>query len=97
MCKMFNMSSGSTCSDDIDVFETLPSNIKCRMSSQCMITECCMEITEIGQSFRLKMNLDHCNYWLTFEIENFKYEVLLFDFGYGQEHNVSLFGVINVW
>ncbi|XP_060567959.1 uncharacterized protein LOC132726631 [Ruditapes philippinarum] len=85
------------CDTSTDIFNALPSNIKCRMYSECMITECCLGVDEIGQSFKVKLNFDPCNYRLTLEIENFKHEIPLFDFEFGQEHSLSLYGMIKIW
>jgi hypothetical protein len=62
-----------------------------------MTTECCLGVDEIGQSFKVKLNFDPCNYRLTLEIENFKHEIPLFDFEFGQEHSLSLYGMIKIW
>ena len=84
-----------SCEFSVD-FPSLPSYMSCQLSSSCTQVSCCMNVSSIGRSFEMKLNIDPCTYSLTVGIENFDNKELLFDFDWGVLQHFWLFGLVRL-
>lgn len=68
--------------------------VTCHISSSCAALQCCVKVPIISTTFTTKLEVDPCNFKMTVEIEQLKFTKNLFDYEWGLEEQVWLFGVV---
>ncbi|KAL5013968.1 hypothetical protein ScPMuIL_008238, partial [Solemya velum] len=85
------------CNGTVDHLPTpLPSDISCNLQESCNSFNCCMSIGQLGSKFFVSADIDPCNYKMVINIEKLKFEVMLFDFDWGQVKHYWMYGFIRV-
>ena len=71
------------------VLTTIPISsdmVSCRVLSSCTAIECCVDVTPLGKTFTVLLEVDACNKELTIGIDEYKtklpYEFGMFSFNY---------------
>eukprot|EP00105_Crassostrea_gigas_P044578 XP_019928726.1 PREDICTED: uncharacterized protein LOC105342845 [Crassostrea gigas] len=71
-------------------------DVTCHISSSCAALQCCVQVPIISTTFSTKLEVDPCNFRMTVEIDQLKFTKNLFDYEWGQEEQVWLFGVVRI-
>lgn len=71
-------------------------DIVCYITSSCETVQCCINVPIISTTFNARLNVDPCNFLMTVEIEKLKFTKKLFDYEWGLEEQVWLFGVVRM-
>lgn len=71
-------------------------DVTCYISSSCAALQCCVQVPIISTTFSTKLEVDPCNIQMTVEIDQLKFTKNLFDYEWGKEEQVWLFGVVRI-
>lgn len=70
--------------------------VTCRISSSCATVQCCVDVPEISSSFNTKLEIDPCTFQMVVSIDQLRFSKFLFEYDWGQEEEVWLFGVVRM-
>ncbi|XP_062581277.1 uncharacterized protein LOC134243073, partial [Saccostrea cucullata] len=71
-------------------------DITCYLPSSCSAVQCCINVPVISTTFHTRLEVDPCNFLMTVEVEQLKFTRKLFDYEWGVEEQVWLFGVVRM-
>ncbi|VDI45263.1 Hypothetical predicted protein [Mytilus galloprovincialis] len=77
----------------------LPNNpefVTCKIRDSCTSLECCLITGKLGRSFKLFIEIEPCLFQLRLGIEEMTFNMLLFDFEWGQPVEAWLFGLVRM-
>ncbi|KAL5015120.1 hypothetical protein ScPMuIL_009390 [Solemya velum] len=84
------------CSRTVEDIPTLPSAVSCSLHESCTSFDCCMSIEQLQRTFSVSVDVDSCNYKMVINIEKLKFEVLLFNFDWGELKHYWMYGFIRI-
>ncbi|XP_067658325.1 uncharacterized protein [Haliotis asinina] len=82
----------SSCEKSVTL-DSLPDSTACEMSSSCMKVDCCLDLPILEKNINYKLDLDVCKSTLNLEIENVKFQKVLFKYHWGSPDRMHLKGV----
>jgi len=66
------------------------------MTDECSTISCCILYDFIEKTFSLFVHFDQCNMKLSLRIEKYERNFSLFEYKFGEEHTLDLFGVVKI-
>ncbi|XP_052806229.1 uncharacterized protein LOC128235447 [Mya arenaria] len=80
------------CPIDISL-PTLPEGTQCMLRSDCFFVECCTYLDFIRHGMHTGFHLQPCTFLLNIELEKLSFTINLFEFEFGKEYILRLYGV----
>ncbi|XP_052806223.1 uncharacterized protein LOC128235441 [Mya arenaria] len=80
------------CPMDISL-PTLPEGTQCMLRSDCFFVECCTYLDFIRHDIHTRFHLEPCTFLLNIELEKLSFTINLFEFEFGEEYILRLYGV----
>ncbi|XP_060596420.1 uncharacterized protein LOC132750448 [Ruditapes philippinarum] len=80
----------------IDDLPDLSDNVFCSLEKYCNTIDCCLNSELLQRNFAFSVKVDQCEMKLTLTIEKLKFELSLFDYDWGSENIIDLFGVLRI-
>ncbi|VDI13107.1 Hypothetical predicted protein, partial [Mytilus galloprovincialis] len=84
------------CSQEIRNLPSLLSNMNCYIDQSCTAVQCCIDVNELGKSLEIGVKIDPCDFRLTVRIEKLSFDVTLYDYMWGKQEYLDLYGVIQI-
>lgn len=82
------------------LLEPLPSlsgkPVTCHFLSSCSGIHCCLDVPAISSTFSTKLEIDPCTFQMVVSIDQLSFSKNLFEYEWGQEEEVWLFGVVRM-
>lgn len=82
------------------LLEPLPSlsgkPVTCHFLSSCSGIHCCVDVPAISSTFSTKLEIDPCTFQMVVSIDQLSFSKNLFEYEWGQEEEVWLFGVVRM-
>lgn len=82
------------------LLEPLPSlsgkPVTCHFFSSCSGIHCCVDVPAISSTFSTKLEIDPCTFQMVVSIDQLSFSKNLFEYEWGQEEEVWLFGVVRM-
>ncbi|VDI23782.1 Hypothetical predicted protein, partial [Mytilus galloprovincialis] len=86
----------SDCSQEIRNLPSLLSNMNCYIDQSCTAVQCCIDVNELGKSLEIGVEIDPCDFRLTVRIEKLSFDVTLYDYVWGSQKVLDLYGVMQI-
>ncbi|VDI36613.1 Hypothetical predicted protein, partial [Mytilus galloprovincialis] len=86
----------SDCSQEIHNLPSLLSNMNCYIDQSCTAVHCCIDVNELGKSLEIGVKIDPCDFRLTVRIEKLSFDVTLYDYEWGSQKVLDLYGVMQI-
>ncbi|XP_052083604.1 uncharacterized protein LOC127720904 [Mytilus californianus] len=83
------------CQKEITMVE-LDESTACHLYDYCTGITCCTTVEMIGRSINTYLTLDPCNKRMSIGIEKFTVNISLFDYDYGKQEHIKLFGLVGL-
>ncbi|XP_052081234.1 uncharacterized protein LOC127719258 [Mytilus californianus] len=84
------------CLQEIQNLPALHDNMNCYIDQTCTAVQCCVDVTELGKALEIGINIDPCDFRLSVRIEKLSFDVTLFDYLWGKQELLDLYGVIQI-
>ncbi|XP_063420822.1 uncharacterized protein LOC134706043 [Mytilus trossulus] len=68
----------------------------CHLYDYCTGVTCCTDVDIIGRSINTYVTLDPCNRRLSLGIEKYTVNISLFDYAFGKQEHIKLFGLVGL-
>ncbi|CAG2247494.1 unnamed protein product [Mytilus edulis] len=95
-CKWHTGFKDPECIQEIQILPALYNNMNCYIDQTCTAVQCCVDVTELGKALEIGINVDPCDFRLTVRIEKLSFDVTLFDYVWGKQELLDLYGVIQI-
>jgi len=79
-----------------NVLEDISKYAVCTIPEKCNGVDCCLTLPVVKHNVHIFIDIDTCDYKLTFGIEKIKLNHSLIDYEWGTLQRISLYGVINM-
>ncbi|VDI03913.1 Hypothetical predicted protein, partial [Mytilus galloprovincialis] len=83
------------CQKEVTV-KALDESTACHLYDYCTGITCCTTVEMIGRSINTYLTLDPCNRKMSIGIEKFTINISLFDYDYGKQEHIKLFGLVGL-
>ena len=70
--------------------------ITCHVDTSCGSLRCCINVASLSTTFTTRLEVDPCNYKMTVAIEKLVFSKDLFDYEWGQQEEIWMFGVVRM-
>lgn len=84
------------CNIPMSMLPNNPEFVTCKIRDSCTSLECCLITGKLGRSFKLFIEIEPCLFQLRLGIEEMTFNMLLFDFEWGQPVEAWLFGLVRM-
>lgn len=81
---------------DLSQISSLPSDMVCQISNSCTRIDCCVGASPLSHHFHTYLDIDPCNFKISFGIDKLQFKFNLKDFTFGLMKDIRLFNVVRL-
>jgi len=94
-CLLYWIACSTDCPSKVDTPD-LPATMGCHIGSSCTAIDCCTHVDTLQRDIHTFLSLEPCHFTLAVGIEKLHSTLTLFDYKWGEENVISLFGVFTL-